>query len=74
MSEDNVVILPVETTLDLPAERILTAAIEADLPEVFVLGKEQDGRLYFAGNTSDLGSALLLMERARAMIVRIVEE
>ena len=64
----NVVILPVETTLDLPANRILEAAItEPPLDVVLVIGRK--GReFYLASSTGKLGEILLLLRRAELSI------
>ena len=67
----NVVILPVVTTLDIPAERILTQAIEADLKEAMIIGTNQDGSFFFAATFGDGGNVLWLLERARIEIMKI---
>ena len=74
MTTTNVVVLPVETTLDLPANRILEAAItEPPLDTVLVIGK-QDGRFYLASSTSKLAEMLLLLRRAELSINQRVFE
>jgi len=53
------------TTLDLPANRVLEAAVlDPPLDTVVVLGKDKDGKLYFASSTGDCGEIKLLMMRA----------
>lgn len=54
----NVGILPVVTTLDIPAERILKQATDADLKEAMVIGTNQDGSFYFAATFGDGGNVL----------------
>jgi hypothetical protein len=49
-SEGNVRILQAVTRLDIPVERILAEAGDADLTLCIVVGEEQDGSLYFASN------------------------
>ena len=61
----NVVELGCQTTLDIPPERILRKAIEADLETVLLVGRTKDGGLYFAGSSADGGDALWLMELAK---------
>lgn len=60
---DNVTILPVASTLDLPADRVLQGALEQDLREVVILGVKADGREYFAHSKAHAGDVLWLMER-----------
>jgi hypothetical protein len=69
MSEDNVVVLPVVTRLDLPPDRILKGALEADLKRCFVVGWKQDGELYFASSFADGGDVLWLWEKAKALLL-----
>lgn len=66
----NVIILPVVTTLDIPAERILGQAIVADLKEAMVLGHDKDGNFYFAATFGDGGNVLWLLEKARIAIMK----
>ena len=67
---DNVVELPVVTTLPIPCERVLRKAIEASLGEVLVIGMVEDGSLYFAGSHGEIGNALWLLERAKNELLR----
>ena len=63
MTTTNVVVLPVETTLDIPANRVLNSAItEPPLDAVLVIGKK-DGKFYLASNTGKLAEILLLLRR-----------
>jgi hypothetical protein len=57
---DNVVVLNVDTKLDLPPERILTAAIEQNLDEAVVIG-HKDGKLYMAAGPADLAHVYLML-------------
>jgi len=70
----NVTVLPVITTLDLPANRILEAAItEPPLETVLIIGKQR-GKFYLASNTGKLGEILVLIRRAELSInAHIVE-
>lgn len=60
---DNVIDFPGGTTVDIPAEKILKAAIEADLGDCVVMGWTKDGDEYFAGTTSDLRTVQFLANR-----------
>jgi hypothetical protein len=49
MSDDNVIVLNVLTTINLPPERILNAALEADLAAlVVIVGYDKNGQYYFS--------------------------
>jgi hypothetical protein len=66
-----VVDLRVATTLDIPCERVLRRATEADLETVIVIGREKDGELYFASSVADGGDVLWLMEHAKKALLSI---
>lgn len=66
----DVVILPVVTTLDVPAERILSSAIENSLESVAIMGTTKDGETYFASSVADGGSVLWLMEICKEALMR----
>ena len=68
---DNVVELGNVTTLDLPAERVIQRAKDADLETVIVIGKDQDGDFWFASNKADGGTVLWFMEVARKRLMEI---
>ena len=70
MNENNVVILPVVTRLDVPAERVLNAALAADLDGVVVIGKQKDGGYYFSSSVADGGDVLWLLEWAKLALMR----
>ena len=65
----NVIELPVVTTLDIPPERILSKAVDADLQEVIIIGTSKEGDLYFAGSMADGGNALWLIEKAKKALL-----
>jgi len=65
----NVIELPVVTTLDIPPERILRKAADADLQEVIIIGTSKEGDLYFAGSMADGGNALWLIEKAKKALL-----
>ena len=65
-----VITLHTETTLDLPPDRVLEAAV-GKLSTVLVLGYDAEtGEPYFAGSSADRGGALLLIERFKRQIVQ----
>lgn len=66
-----VIVLPVITTLDVPAERILSGAIEAKLETAVVIGRDTEGKFYFASSVADGGDVLWLMEIAKAQLLRV---
>lgn len=69
----NVVTLPVVTTLPLNPERVLSAAIGAELTEVVVIGYTKDGTEYFASSVADGGSVLWHLERAKLKLLTLHE-
>lgn len=60
-----VTILPVITTLDVDAERVLNAALESKMKGCVVIGENEDGELCFASSWADGGTALWWMEKAK---------
>lgn len=68
---DNVVVLNVATRLDVPAERILKAALDNDLESVVIAGYYKDGEEYFASSIADGGTVLWLMERLKIELMSV---
>lgn len=68
MEKDNVVILPVETSLDICPNRILSAAIDK-LENALVIGRDHEGHLYFASSMADAPSVLFLLELAKKQVM-----
>jgi hypothetical protein len=66
---DNVVTLPVMTTLDLPPERVLLAAAEKKLDRVVVLGINPDGSMYLAASHSSAPQTLWDLEKAKEWLL-----
>ncbi len=66
-----VIVLPAVTTLDTFAERVLAAAIEADLERAVVIGRTRDGELYFASSAADGGKVLWDIEQAKKQLLEI---
>ena len=69
MTQDNVVVLPVITRLDIPPERVLNAALAEDLDRVVVIGRKKDGSYYFSSSTADGAEVLWQMERAKLALL-----
>ena len=53
------------TSLDIPSERVLNAALEADLEGVVIMGKQKDGEYYFASSIADGGTVLWMWEKLK---------
>jgi hypothetical protein len=70
----DVVILPVITTLDVPAERVLEQAAQKGLAHVVVLGYDNDGEEFFASSYADGSDVLWLLERLKAQLLAIPEK
>ena len=68
----NVVTLPVITTLDLDAERVLEGAINSTLQSCIVLGYDADGEFYFSSTMADGGEILWLLEMAKLNLFKAI--
>lgn len=64
-----VVVLPVVTRLDVPAERILEGAVAAGLEKAVVIGWAAGGEFYFASSLADGGEVLWLLEMAKKRLL-----
>lgn len=62
---DNVCMFTGETYLDIPSDRILKSAIDENIENVIVLGRDPEGRLYFAASSGDVAEILLMLEVAK---------
>jgi len=65
----DIITLRCVTTLDLPTERILTNALDADLERCFVVGRTKEGEFYFASTFSDGGTVIWDMEIAKRLLI-----
>ncbi len=61
----NVVDLPVVTTLDLRPEKVLKAALEANLDSCVIIGYSEDGNEYFVSSIADGADVNWLLDRAK---------
>lgn len=59
------------TRLDIPVERILRKATEANLTTVVVMGYDANGDEYFASSVSDGGEVLWLMEKCKKRLLAV---
>lgn len=66
---DNVVYPGFITKLDIPADRVLNAALDAGLTGVVVLGWDADENEYFASSIADGADVLWLMERLKKQLL-----
>jgi hypothetical protein len=64
-----VTVLPVITCLDLDAQRVVQAALDAQLNIAIVIGRTADGEFYFASSKSDGGDVLWEIETARLKLM-----
>ena len=67
-----VIIAPVITKLNIPADRILQAAI-GEMDECVIIGTDKDGNDYFASNRSDAGTVIYHCERAKHRLMQIID-
>lgn len=63
--------LPVITTLDIQAERVLDAAKENNLQTAIVIGYDADGEFYFCSTAADGGDVLWLLETAKKRLFEV---
>jgi hypothetical protein len=69
MSDDNVIYLSEATTEDIPPERVIEAALDANLSVAIVVGRRPDGSIYFASSTGDVREAHWLVSVVATNIV-----
>ena len=70
---NNVVHLNCITSIDLPADRILEAAI-GNLDKVVIVGYDKDGEEYFASSIADGADVVWLFERAKKKLLEIADQ
>lgn len=61
------------TRLELPVERVINGAVEADLASVVILGVTKDGYEYFASSSPDGANVLWALERAKHKLMQIID-
>lgn len=67
--QGNVVALGAVTSLDIPPDRILAAALTQGLQQVVIMGYDADGDEYFASSVADGGDVLWLMEKLKIQLL-----
>ena len=71
MNNDNVIDLEAVTTLDIPPDKILNAAIKHGLTDVVVVGWNNNGELYFAGSSAVGAENLWLLAQAQRALLDV---
>jgi hypothetical protein len=69
MDDSKIINLPCVTLHDIPADRILQAALDRGLTDAVVLGYDADGDEYFASSIADGADVLWLLERCKLMLL-----
>lgn len=64
-----VVELGAMTTLEIPPDKVLSAALKAGLQTVVVVGWDSDDGLYFASSDADGSEVLWLLEKAKVCLL-----
>ena len=67
----NVSVLPVVTSLDVPTERVLNAALQTKLKSAVIIGVDENGELYFCSSMADGGEVLWWMEKAKLVLLGV---
>lgn len=62
---DNIIKFPGMTTVDIPPEKVLQAAIEHDLDEVVIMGFDKKGDLFLSSSTSNVPTVLWIAEKLK---------
>jgi hypothetical protein len=68
---EKVTVLQTVTTLDIPTERVLNAALNTVLTGAIVIGVDAEGELYFSSSFADGGSVLWWMEKAKKALLEV---
>lgn len=71
---DNIIKFPGQTTVDLPADRILEAAKETSFDSLFIVGMTETGEFYLAATTADMGTMALLHRRMGTALDNYLED
>ena len=69
----NLVYLDMITRHDIPAERVLDRAQEANLESAIVIGQLPDEEFYFASNKADAAEVIYLLEVAKKRLLEIAD-
>lgn len=69
MSGDNVIEFPGLTKVDFTPDFLMDKARKWDMEHCLIIGHTETGQLRFGGTTCDTAEVLLLLERARIVIM-----
>jgi len=72
--EGNVIYPHWLSKVDLPPERVLKSASEAEMSGVVVLGYTEDGDEFFASSIADGATVLWLLERCKKLLLDAADE
>lgn len=70
VARPKVVNLDVVTSLNIPANRVLEAAIDK-LEGVVIMGRQPDGEYYFASSIADGGTVLWMWEKLKHKLMKV---
>ena len=62
------------TSMDIPTDRVLQAAITHGMSEVVVCGFDAEGQAYFASSIADAAPVLYHLDRARWRLMKAMDE
>lgn len=71
---DNVEILDVITTHDIPVNNVLISAIEAKLKNVCICGEFEDGTTYHACSWASMAETLLALRRMENHLLKLLDD
>jgi hypothetical protein len=58
-----------QTSLDIPADKVLQGAVDEGLDTAVVIGWDKDDSFYFASSVGSIGETLLLLELAKKRLL-----
>ena len=73
MSEDNVVALDTPFHGEIPCDRLLRAAQDADLSRLLIVGTDSHGNLYFATSMPEPEMMVWLLECAKKKVMDVID-
>lgn len=68
--EGNIKFLPVVTKLEVPVDRVIASAVDANLQDILIIGFDEQGDFYFASSNPNGPDTLWLLELARVRLMR----
>lgn len=64
---------PQTVTLDPMTPAQILGGVDAGVLDLIVVGEHEDNKLWFSSTTSDLAHVLVLLERAKAQVMGMIE-